>query len=259
MMPEDGKQPLVYALIPARGGSKSIKLKNIRTIDGIPLVAHSIETAKKSKSISKIFVSTDNRLIADISRKFGAIVPFIRPSVISQDGTRDFEVLQHFIEWILRSEYSVPEIICFLRPTYPYRDPSTVDLAIKNLLDCADASSLRSVCLAIQTPFKMWEIDAEGYGQPIINVLNDKDSTNAPRQELPPIYWQDGYVDCIRVANLLEAKGMLGARVLMFQTPQFGPELDYQEDLVSLNEKMYGNEYIAETNASNLDKVRKPS
>ena len=259
MMPENDKQPLVYALIPARGGSKSIKLKNIRTINGIPLVAHSIETAKKSKCISKIFVSTDNRLIADVSRKFGAIVPFIRPSLLSQDDTRDFEVLHHFIQWISGSEYSVPKIICFLRPTYPYRDPAAVDLAIKNLLDCPDASSLRSVCLATQTPFKMWEIDADGYGQPIISSLDDKDSINAPRQELPPVYWQDGYVDCIKVSNLLEAKDMLGSRVLMFQTPQFGPELDYQEDLKSLNEKMYGNDYIAETNFSNLDKVRKPS
>lgn len=258
MLPETCKPLLVYALIPARGGSKSIKLKNIRTIDGLPLVAHSIETAKNSKIISKIFVSTDNRLIADISRKFGAIVPFIRPSEISQDDTRDFAVLHHFAEWILESGDSVPDIICFLRPTYPFRDPLTVDLAIQNLSDCFDASSLRSVCLANQTPFKMWKIDADGFGQPVVNILEDKDSTNAPRQELPPVYWQDGYVDCVKTKSLLEARSMLGSRVLMFQTPQFGTELDYQEDLISLNERMYGNEYIAETSASNADKVRKP-
>ena len=259
MVREEGNKALVYALIPARGGSKSIKLKNIRTIDGIPLIAHSIETAKKARLISNTFVSTDNRMIADISRKFGAVVPFIRPAEISQDETRDYDVLNHFIQWITASEYSVPDIICFLRPTYPHRNPSIIDLAIERLSNSSEASGLRSVCLANQTPFKMWSINKKGFGQPALTISEDKDSTNAPRQELPAVYWQDGYVDCIKTRNLLETKSMLGSRVLMFLTPQFGAEIDYQEDLVSLNANMYGSKYIAETSATILDRVRRPS
>lgn len=259
MWPEVTKQPLIYALIPARGGSKSIRLKNIRTVNGIPLLAHSIETAQKTRVIQKVFVSTDHRLIADVSRRFGAIVPFIRPPEISQDNTRDFAVLKHFAQWVLNSDYEVPDLICFLRPTYPFRDPVTVELALKSLWTTDNASGLRSVCLADQTPYKMWQIETDGFAKPIVSLSCDEDASNAPRQELPPVYWQDGYVDCLRFENLLKEEGMLGSQAIIFHSPHAGPDLDYQEDLAALNSEMYGYQYIAETNATPLDKVRMPS
>jgi len=91
------KNNLVYAVIPARSGSKAIKNKNIVDINGHPLIAHSIVVALKSKMIERVIVSTDSKLYANIAIKYGAEVPFLRPSNLSTDNSTDLDFFEHLI------------------------------------------------------------------------------------------------------------------------------------------------------------------
>ncbi|MBU1231603.1 MAG: pseudaminic acid cytidylyltransferase [Proteobacteria bacterium] len=100
------------AIIPARGGSKRIPKKNIRLFAGKPIIAHSIETAKKSGLFDKIIVSTDDQEIAETANKFGAETPFIRPPELSDDFTGTHEVVSHAVKWLLDSGMDVQEVCC---------------------------------------------------------------------------------------------------------------------------------------------------
>lgn len=96
---------LIYSLIPARGGSKAVPHKNIRLLRGKPLIAYSIEISLKCPSILRTFVSTDSERIAEVARTAGAEVPFLRPSELAQDDTRDLPVFQHFLKWLDKIEF----------------------------------------------------------------------------------------------------------------------------------------------------------
>ena len=112
---------LIYSLIPARGGSKAVPHKNIRLLQGKPLIAHSIEISLKCPSIQRTFVSTDSEEIAKVARNAGAEVPFLRPSELAQDDTRDLPVFRHFLGWLEQNRVPLPDAIFQFRPTSPSR------------------------------------------------------------------------------------------------------------------------------------------
>src|SRR5262249_5549672 len=118
------------AIVPARAGSKSIPRKNVRPLDGIPLLAYSIEAGLKARLVDRFIVSTDDEEIADIARAWGADVPFLLPAAIAGDATPDLLVLQHSIGWLEANAEGPPEIVVQLRPTSPLRPPDCVDNAI---------------------------------------------------------------------------------------------------------------------------------
>ena len=107
------------AIIPARGGSKSIPMKNIAMLAGKPLIAYSIEVAQQSHHISRLVVSTDCEEIRDISLRYGAEVPFLRPTELAQDDTPDLPVFIHVLERLKENQAYSPEIVVHLRPTTP--------------------------------------------------------------------------------------------------------------------------------------------
>jgi CMP-N,N'-diacetyllegionaminic acid synthase len=113
----------ILCIIPARSGSKGVKHKNIKMFKGKPLLSWSIEQAKQCKFSKnmKIIVSTDSEKYAEIARKYGAEVPFLRPVQISDDLSTDYECIKHCIEWINKNEKYAPDIILQLRPTQPCR------------------------------------------------------------------------------------------------------------------------------------------
>ena len=112
----------VVALIPARIGSKRIPKKNIKILSDKPLIAWTIEAAKKSKYIDKIVVSTDDAEIAKISKKYGAEIPFIRPSEISGDDTQSIDVVIHALSNLPKFNW-----LMFLQPTSPLRLANDID------------------------------------------------------------------------------------------------------------------------------------
>jgi N-acylneuraminate cytidylyltransferase len=203
----------VLALIPARGGSKSIPRKNILEFAGHPLIAFSIAAGLASEKVQRVIVSTDDEQIAAIARDYGAEVPFLRPDEISQDDTPDLPVFQHALEWLEVEESYHPEIVVQLRPTSPLRKKIHIDQAVWRLIAHPEADSIRSVCIPFQNPFKMWRVSENGFMDPLMTT-DLLEAYNLPRQALPEVYWQTGYVDAVWRDTILEKKSMTGDNIM---------------------------------------------
>ena len=208
----------VLALIPARGGSKSIPRKNIRPFAGSPLIAYSISAGLAAESVTRVLVSTDDDEIAAVARQYGAETPFLRPEAISQDNTADLPVFQHALQWLEENEGYQPEIVVQLRPTSPLRRVWHIDQAVYQLLAHPEADAIRTVCVPFQNPFKMWQIDPGGLMQPLIHT-EYREAYNMPRQLLPEVYWQTGYVDATWRDTILEKDSMTGEHILPLVIP----------------------------------------
>ena len=221
----------ILALIPARGGSKSIPHKNIRPLVGIPLIAYSIAAAKGSKWVTRTIVSTDDEEIANVAREFGAETPFMRPAEFAQDDTTDFPVFLHALNWLKEHENYQPDIVVQLRPTSPLRPPDCVDQAIQILLDHSEADSVRGVIPSSQNPFKMWQITDQGRISPLLSLPGIPEPFNAPRQALPQTFWQTGHIDAIRLTTILQKNSLSGEIVYPLQIdPGYAVDIDTLRD-----------------------------
>lgn len=221
----------ILALIPARGGSKGIPRKNIVELGGRPLIVYSIEQALASCLINRVIVSTDDEEIAEIARKYGAEVPFMRPKEFAQDLSPDIDVFRHALTWLESNGEYVPDIILNHRPVFPFREVETIDQAIELLVNTPEADALRSVCVPSQSPYKMWRI-VDGYMKPLLPVLGIAESFNMPRQVLPEVYWQIGYVDIVRTEVITKRGKMSGDHILPFIIEEEWVDIDYPEDLI---------------------------
>lgn len=223
-------RPEVLAVIPARGGSKSIPRKNIRPFCGHPLLAHSIAAARQASTVTRVIVSTDEDEIAAISRTYGAEAPFLRPSGLAQDLTQDLPVFEHALHWLADHEGYRPEIVVQLRPTSPIRPRDCVDRAVSMLLAHPEADSVRGVVPSGQNPYKMWRVQPDGRMTPL---LSDglQEPYNLPRQELPPTVWQTGHIDAIRPRAILEGHSMSGQVILGLEIdPRYTVDIDTPRD-----------------------------
>lgn len=200
----------ILAVIPARGNSKSIPRKNIKELAGYPLIAYSIAAARQSASVTRVIVSTDDEEIAQVAKQFGAEVPFMRPAEYAQDQTLDLLVFEHALTWLREQEGYVADVVIQLRPTSPIRPSHCVDDAIEILQTHPQADCVRGVVVAGQNPYKMWHIQSDGALSPLLTVQGIKEAYNAPRQALPPVYWQTGHIDAIRPATILKKHSMTG-------------------------------------------------
>ncbi len=223
----------ILALIPARGGSKSIPRKNIYPVAGKPLIAYSILQAIESKHITRVIVSTDDEEIAEVSRKWGAEVPFMRPAEISQDQSLDLEVFDHALRWLKQNDNYQPELVVHLRPTGPVRRVALIEQAIEAIQAHPEADALRSVQIAKQNPYKMWFIE-KGMLKPLLQLEGIKEPYNMPRQKLPKTYWQNGTLDITRPETVLEKKSMMGEHILAFEINEPAYDLDYPEDITEI-------------------------
>lgn len=209
---------LTIAIIGARGGSKSVPKKNIRLLRGYPLIAYSIVAAHLSKEVDRVIVSTDSEEIAEVSRLFGAEVPFLRPPEISGDLSTDREYMTHFLEHLKAEDNSLPEIIVQLRATSPLRDPAIIDMAIREFKKHPEVTGLRSAHEASVPPEKMFKIE-EGY---FVGYYPDDprpELHNLPRQLFDTAYRPNGYVDLLRPDTLLSSSdATYGSKLLAFET-----------------------------------------
>ena len=204
----------ILALIPARGGSKGIPRKNIKDFAGYPLIAWSIAAGLQAHTVNRVIVSTDDEEIASVARAYGAETPFLRPPELSQDRTTDLPVFEHTLKWLEDIEGYKPDIVIQLRPTSPIRPKDCVDSAVKILMEHSDADCVRGVVPAGQNPYKMWRFN--GYDKPMNPLLEVEGITepyNAPRQILPPVYWQTGHIDAIRTSTITRKHSLTGNNI----------------------------------------------
>lgn len=186
-------------LIPARGGSKGIPLKNIKLFHGKPLIAYTIEEALKSEYLEKVIVSTDNAQISQISREYGAEVPFIRPKELATDTSPTLPVIQHALMY-LESEKYIPNFVVLLQPTSPLRKVRHIDLAIKKILDTG-ADTVISLTESEIHPYWMRNLE-EDKVYPFIET----DKKSLRRQDLPAVYKLNGAVVVSKREVILSGK-----------------------------------------------------
>jgi N-acylneuraminate cytidylyltransferase len=221
----------ILALIPARGGSKSIPRKNIKLLAGYPLLAYSIAAALHSQLVTRTIVSTDDEEIARIAQQYGAEAPFLRPPEFALDSTTDLPVFTHAVEWLAENESYQPDILVQLRPTSPIRPPDLVDQAVQILLDHPYSDSVRGVIPSGQNPYKMWQINDAGHMTPLLSLPGVPEPFNAPRQELPQTFWQTGHIDAIRLATILKKNSLSGEVIYpLLIDPRYAIDIDTQRD-----------------------------
>lgn len=175
---------MVLGLIPARGGSKGIKKKNIRHLLGKPLISYTIECALACSLIDKVVVSTDDSEIAEISRESGAEVPFVRPPELAKDDTPMLPVMQHAIETVEETYREKVDILILLDPTSPLRKVKDIEEAFSLFTHDGACQAVVSGCKAHRSPyFNMVRLE-DGFVQMLVQT--DKDIGR--RQDCPPVY-----------------------------------------------------------------------
>jgi len=209
----------VIAIIPARAGSKSILDKNIAQLSGHPLIAYSIVAARLSKRIDRVIVSTDSEKYADIAIKYGAEVPFLRPSEFATDTSTDYEFLAHAMEWFCEKEQQRPEYWVHLRPTTPLRDPKIVEQAINNIQMHPEATALRSGHKASESPLKWFRKDGNGYFKGLLDDNDKQETYNLPKESFEDVFVPDGYVDVVRRSFVMSNNIIHGDKMIGFESP----------------------------------------
>lgn len=186
------KDKSVLGVIPARGGSKGLPGKNIMLIMGKPLIAWTIEQALLSKCIDRVIVSTDNTEIADISRRFQAEVPFIRPPELANDTAKGIDVLLHAMDWVEKNEKSY-DLVMYLQPTSPLRTSEDIINTLQ-LMEEKKAQAIVSVCKAEHPP----EWSNTLTDNLSLNSFVRANNVNKNRQDIQPYYRLNGaiYLAC---------------------------------------------------------------
>jgi CMP-N-acetylneuraminic acid synthetase len=228
------QKDLVYAIIPARSGSKGIPDKNIRLLGSYPMIAYSIIAARYARGINRVIVSTDSRKYADIAIRYGAEVPVMRPPELAQDLSNDLQFMEHIIDWLYDHEQLVPEFFVHLRPTTPLRQVNIIEQAIQAMKVDSMASSLRSGHASQFTPQKWFWKNENGYFTCIAGDMNPDDA-NSPRQIFPKTYIPDGYVDVLRTEYIIKNNRLHGDRVIGFEVPE-SVDIDFKEEIEQLEE-----------------------
>lgn len=218
----------ILAVIPARSGSKSVKHKNIRLMNNKPLLAYSIEHALNSERINRVIVSTDSEEYARIALKYGAEVPFIRPSELSEDHSLDIDVFQHVLEFLAKEDY-FPDVIVHLRPTFPIRDVKDIDNMVDMMLQDNTLDSIRCIVPAKEIPHKMWYMNEHNELQPIIYDIPE--GYNLPRQKLPKAFYQNACIDVIHPRAILQYTSMSGKKIKGYVMKQ-NFDIDTEEEFI---------------------------
>jgi N-acylneuraminate cytidylyltransferase len=202
----------LVTVIPARGGSKSIPLKNIQPLKEIPLIAYSINYSKSCPLISKTIVSTDSNEIAKIAKKYGAEIPFMRPNNISGDEIEDFPVIDHALKFLEKEYGEIIDAVVWLRPTSPLRPAMLIEKAVKLLEKFPECTSIRSVVPSSEHPYRQWKL-VNNYIDSAVSGVKTSEPYNLPRQKLPKMYFQSGDIELVRRSTILKGS-ITGNKVL---------------------------------------------
>lgn len=208
----------IWALVPARAGSKSLKDKNLQKINNHSLVARAINVAKNCKYIDRVFLSTDSYKIKKEGVKYKAEVPFLRSKKNSSDTSTDYDVVKEFLTRIFKIEKNIPKYILYLRPTTPIRSVNILEKAIKKIKKLKNYDSLISVHKMAEPVHKKFFIKNKQLKTVFSNISLDK--SNEPRQNFPNSYTANGYLDIIKSSNVLKHKKYLYKRCFPFLVPE---------------------------------------
>lgn len=210
----------VLGIITARGGSKGVPGKNLKTLAGKPLLAYTVEAARACAALDRVILSTEDPAIAEAGRALGCEVPFIRPAELSRDDTPHLPVIQHAAAWMQNQGGYQPEAVMVLQPTSPLRTAADIAAAVA-LLESSGADSVLSVSEvpAHSHPSRTLRVDADGLavlfatGEPVRHRVNR-------RQDLPEAWVMNGAIYACRTGVLFGPNPSLyGDRVVAYRMP----------------------------------------
>ena len=204
----------ILALIPARGGSKGVKRKNIKPLNGIPLIAYTLKTALESGVFSKILVSTEDKEIAKFCKQFDLEPPFLRPQKLAEDSSPTIDTMLHALAYLdeIGENY---DAICLLQPTVPFR--SVIDLRNATLeFKRTKAESLISVA-SIPHQFNPNWAFVKNQNEDFLTLANGESQIISRRQDLPNAYYRDGSIYITKTAVLREKKSLYGDTIASYE------------------------------------------
>ena len=210
----------VLGIITARGGSKGIPGKNLKPLAGKPLLAYTVETARRSGALDRVILSTEDEAIAAAGRDLGCDVPFMRPLDLSHDDTPHLPVIQHATRWMQERVNYQPDAVMILQPTSPLRTGEDITAAVE-LLARSGADSVLSVneVPVHAHPMRTLRLDEAGNavlfvsGEPVRKRINR-------RQDLPQAWVMNGAIYACRTRVLFAAEPSLyGNRVVAYRMP----------------------------------------
>jgi CMP-N-acetylneuraminic acid synthetase len=200
----------VLGIVTARGGSKGVPRKNLRPLGGKPLLQHTAEAALGSTRLMKTILTTDDEEIANLGRRCGLDVPFLRPAELAQDDTPTLPVLQHAVRY-LEARGESYDAICLLQPTTPLRRSEDIDACI-DLMQRSEADCVVTVLPVPHRYHPCWVYYRNDDGT---LRLSDGSANPIPRrQDLPPAYHREGSIYLTRRSVLIDQNSLYGQRVL---------------------------------------------
>ena len=215
-------------IIPARGGSKGVKNKNIRQIAGEPLIAYAIRSAQESHSLTFFLTTTDSDEIALVAQNYGSPV-LMRPSELARDDTPMVPVVLHALQYAEKKVGESYEIVVLLQPTAPIRTGEDIDAVIQILRKDKTVDSIVSVSpIEDMHPGRMYRLDAEGWMEPLWSEWEI-----AQRQVLPVVYYRNGAIYATRRSVLIEKNTIIGERKKAYIIPRTHLlNIDDERDLI---------------------------
>jgi len=223
----------ILAIIPARGGSKGLPMKNILNLCGKPLLGWPVQAAKNSKYIDKVIVSTDDKTIAEVGERMGAEVPFIRPKELANDTASSISVIIHALDYF-KSSNMVYDYVALLEPTSPLTESQDIDSALENLcLKRNIADSIVGISRVISAhPVYDVVLGSDG----LIDPFMQEDFSNAlRRQDISELYFFDGSLYISDVGVLLKEKSFYHKRTMGYVTPKWKSfEVDDIVDMICI-------------------------
>jgi len=209
------KNKLILAVIPARGGSKGIPRKNIRLLNGKPLIAYSIFPAKQSKYIDRLILSSDDLEIIKIAKSYGCEVPFVRPAELASDTAKALPVMQHAIRFCEEQEGKKYDFLVYLEPTGPMRITEDIDGAIEKAAENNADSVVGLMELEDANPVRVKKIiDAR------IEPFCIPEPEGLRRQDQEKAYLRNGSIYVFRRDSLIENNSLYGDNSLPYVMPR---------------------------------------
>jgi CMP-N-acetylneuraminic acid synthetase len=234
------------ALIPARAGSKRLPNKNIKLLNGKPMLSYSVISAIESGLFTEVIVSTDSEEIAAVARNYGASVPMLRPREYAEDFSCDIDWVKHALKFLVQNPLDKVEYVAILRPTSPLRRKITMVKALQSLEENPWADSLRAMQLTDKHPGKMWTLNSENRAIPYLDQTHENPPTHdRPTQSLQQLWIQNASLEIARLRAILETNSISGRSVLGFEMPglegfDVNSKMDFEflEFLVSKNKEL---------------------
>jgi CMP-N,N'-diacetyllegionaminic acid synthase len=229
----------ILGIIPARGGSKGVPGKNIKLLNGKPLLQYTADIALESQYLTDVILSSDDKQIITVAESLGVQVPFMRPSALAVDQTPTIDVIVHALQWF-ENQAVFFDAVCLLQVTSPFRTVEFLDEAITKFMDsgCDSLVSVQKVPHEYN-PHWTFEVNPEGN----LKIATGEEKIISRRQELPDTYHRDGSVYITKTEVLLQQHSLYGKSTSFIESsPEFYVNIDTLADWEKAEQLMKNNQ-----------------